>query len=661
MRTALALLFALLTTALSAAQTTPAEAAAQMGRGINIGNTMEPPTEGAWNNGPVQESYFDDYVQTGFSTVRIPVRWDQHMGRTAPFTIDAAWLARVEQVVDWGLARGLFVVINSHHDDWLKQDYSNPTLQARFDSLWSQVATRFAGKSDHLLFEMYNEPFPPMTLADTDDMNARVLPIIRRTNPTRIVLYSGASYSSLSQLIAAKVPSDPYVMGYYHSYDPYTFGLLGQGAWGSDANRSELKAAFDAASAWSSRTGVPAVLSEFGAIQSADYNSRMRFYGAFVAGALEAGIPFQAWDDGGDFRIHQRATRGWNDIKDILVGTYPDGPNGFTATLASDTLAVLRWSAPSGAATVDVQRRTGGDSFATIATVDPARTTFTDSTATEIGEYTYRVVARVDGGPDKLSVPQRVAVVPYRRAPFSGAPLAVPGTIEAEDYDVGGEGLTYHDVDDQNRGGAYRLGEGVDVSARSDGGFQLTDLRTGEWTEYTVAVAETGSYEVTAYVASPRGGGTLSITGQGVRFSTSTVTIAVPATGSLETLVPVTATLRLAGREQALRLTVEAAGLSPIAVDRIVIRNLTTGVEETPEALAFRVYPNPTRGRLVVTGGRAGQHVEVVDVLGRSVLGVELSGAEYTLDAGRLAPGVYVVRLVENGTTIARQTLTVSQ
>lgn len=76
------------------------------------------------------------------------------MGDSAPFAVDPVWMDRVEQVVDWGLERDLFVILNAHHDDWLKRDYDNPTLQARFDSLWSQIATRFQDKPDRLLFEM---------------------------------------------------------------------------------------------------------------------------------------------------------------------------------------------------------------------------------------------------------------------------------------------------------------------------------------------------------------------------------------------------------------------------------------------------------------------------------------------------------------------------
>ena len=78
------------------AQLTPQQAIAEMGRGINLGNTLEPPTEGAWNNGPAQESFFDTYLEAGFGNIRIPVRWDQHTGNTTPFAVDENWMDRVE-------------------------------------------------------------------------------------------------------------------------------------------------------------------------------------------------------------------------------------------------------------------------------------------------------------------------------------------------------------------------------------------------------------------------------------------------------------------------------------------------------------------------------------------------------------------------------------
>ena len=647
----------LLAAAPASAQLTPAEAVAQMGRGINLGNTLEPPQEGAWNNGPAQEHYFDDYAEAGFATVRVPVRWDQHLGTAAPFAVDAAWMDRVEQVVDWGLERGLFVILNAHHDDWLKNDYDDPTLQARFDSLWSQIATRFQGKPDRLLFEILNEPFLPMTLEDTDDMNARVLPIIRRTNPTRLVLYSGASWSSRQQLLAAQIPDDPYVIGYYHSYDPYEFGLLGEGTWGSASDRNTLAQAFQQVADWSASTGVPAILSEFGAIRSGDYNARMRHYGAFVAGALAHGIPFQAWDDGGDFRIYERDARDWNDVKDVLLATFPDGPNRFAVTLAADTLAALSWDAPAQSAGLVVERRFGTEPYQTVAEIDGALTSYVDTLRGGPGDYTYRVVSRTEGGPDKLSYPQRVTAAPYERAPYGGAPVALPGTIEAEDYDVGGEGLTYHDTESANLGGAYRTSEGVDLEARDDGGVQLAYVEDGEWVEYTVEVPATARYSLTAYVASQDGGGAFSFSA-GPSFSPS---FAVPQTGDWQTLAAVSQTMRLAAGTQRLRLRIDAGTEAPFNVDRVVVEALGTAVEGEPAASALRVFPNPARQRVTVSGVAPGpgRRVELYDALGKRVWTAPLASVEPTVEVGGLAAGTYVLRVVDGDATIARAPLVV--
>ncbi len=52
--------------------------------------------------------------------------------------------------------------------------------------------------------------------------------------------------------------------------------------------------------------------------------------------------------------------------------------------------------------------------------------------------------------------------------PFFGTPIAVPGTFEAENFDLGGEGVAYHDNVPGNAGGQYRLNEDVDIIVSSD-------------------------------------------------------------------------------------------------------------------------------------------------------------------------------------------------
>jgi ELWxxDGT repeat protein len=82
--------------------------------------------------------------------------------------------------------------------------------------------------------------------------------------------------------------------------------------------------------------------------------------------------------------------------------------------------------------------------------------------------------------------------------PYGGAPWPVPGLIEAENYDLGGECVAYHDTTADNEGGVYRIYENVDIEACNDtnGGFCVFQTRPGEWIDYTVNAAYTGLYQI---------------------------------------------------------------------------------------------------------------------------------------------------------------------
>ncbi len=83
--------------------------------------------------------------------------------------------------------------------------------------------------------------------------------------------------------------------------------------------------------------------------------------------------------------------------------------------------------------------------------------------------------------------------------PFTGTPIAIPGSFEAEDFDRGGEGVAYHDNTPGNQGGQYRPNEDVDIIVSSDsagGNYVVNNFETGEWLAYTVNVATSGNYDI---------------------------------------------------------------------------------------------------------------------------------------------------------------------
>jgi len=141
------------------------------------------------------------------------------------------------------------------------------------------------------------------------------------------------------------------------------------------------------------------------------------------------------------------------------------------------------------------------------------------------GEQVIRVV--VDSGSfnlDTLSFTSGGII--SNQQPFHDSPANIPGTIRAEDYDKGGEGIAYHDDSDGNFGGAnVRAGDSVDIEAKPTGGHNVGWISPGEWLEYTVDVKEAGEYNLTALIASDSNGGTIAF-----EFTGATNTNATPIT-----------------------------------------------------------------------------------------------------------------------------------
>lgn len=134
----------------------------------------------------------------------------------------------------------------------------------------------------------------------------------------------------------------------------------------------------------------------------------------------------------------------------------------------------------------------------------------------------------------------------------------MPGTIEAEDYDNGGEGVGYHDTSGGNNGGQYRS-DSVDIEAAADagGGFNIGWITPGEWLKYTVSIASAGTYTLTARVAASGAGGTFH-----VEFGGNDVTgpVTIPDTGGWQSWTNITATVTLPAGVQSMRFVVDSAG-----------------------------------------------------------------------------------------------------
>ncbi|QOV91783.1 carbohydrate-binding protein [Humisphaera borealis] len=154
---------------------------------------------------------------------------------------------------------------------------------------------------------------------------------------------------------------------------------------------------------------------------------------------------------------------------------------------------------------------------------------------------------------------------PPTQAPYGGTPAALPGRIEAENFDEGGEGLAYHDDGTNNAGGAYRA-TGVDVESVTDtgGGYGVGYISAGEWLEYSVNFASAGLYDLGIRFASGHGGGTAHIEIDGAQVGGS---ITLPGTGGWATWTTVTSSgLNLPAGQHVLRLAFDTTAGGDIGV-----------------------------------------------------------------------------------------------
>ena len=291
------------------AQILPKDVITKLAKGINIGNTFDAPDgETTWGNPQIQEYYFDDYKTAGFSAIRLPVTWDKHTSTQAPYTIDETFFKRVEQVIDWALKRGFYIIVNAHHEAWIKTDFSATNLE-RFSSIWTQISTRFKSKSFNLFFEILNEP-QTMSLYNLNVVNSKVLAIIRKTNPSRIVVFAGTGWSSDADLKNVKIPStsDKYLIANFHCYCPWDWASSKDVnlKWGTDSDKAYVKGIFDGIKTAFAGKNIEIMMNEYGAMLSHDYASRMIFYQTYVDNAVSHKMGLFAWDDGGDFRMYDR-------------------------------------------------------------------------------------------------------------------------------------------------------------------------------------------------------------------------------------------------------------------------------------------------------------------------------------------------------------------
>lgn len=194
----------------------------------------------------------------------------------------------------------------------------------------------------------------------------------------------------------------------------------------------------------------------------------------------------------------------------------------------------------------------------------------------------YEVIAIATDANGMSSTASYTLNVNPKREPFAKTgPFAIPGILQVEFYDKGGEGAAYHDSEAENRGDAnYRSSDGVDI-VNGNGGKAIGYTSTGEWVEYTINVKESGTYDYKATVSSGTTNSSFSINLKNGNSITKLADVKVPQTGNndWDTYKTVEGTLSkpLEAGEQIIRLTITGSNCN---IDKIQFSINTAGIND---------------------------------------------------------------------------------
>jgi aryl-phospho-beta-D-glucosidase BglC (GH1 family) len=303
----------------------------------NLGNTLEAICgETAWGAAVTTQRLIDSVKAAGFNTIRLPCAWDCH---TSNGVIDAAWIARVKQVVDYCINDNLYVILNIHWDGgWLENNVTQSaqsSVNAKQNNYWTQIANYFKSYNEHLLFASANEP----NASDATGMSVLLsyhqtfVNAVRATggnNSSRTLIVQGPNTNiGLTNTLMNTLPTDQIagrMMVEIHYYDPPQFCILTQDAsWGNmfyywgkgyhsttDVSRnatygeeSYLDSNFMLMKSKFVDKGIPVIIGEFASIkhnltapsdQQLHLASRRYFYRYLVSSAKSKGLIPIVWD-----------------------------------------------------------------------------------------------------------------------------------------------------------------------------------------------------------------------------------------------------------------------------------------------------------------------------------------------------------------------------
>lgn len=302
----------------------------RLGAGINLNAVVDGNLHpGYERDAPLRDEEIRSIAEAGFRSVRLNVAWSKHCMAEAPYTIDPAFLRKVDHIVDECIKNDLAVSIDVHYYPYINMNEPEEGITMednykRLGCLWEQIAEHYKDYSnDMLFFDLLNEPNLVMGAQRWNQLSAELIKIVRKSNPERTLLVSTPNLGQSWTLGSLQLPEDDWnLIVEFHYYLPHTFTHQGlayamaddsQGVeWhGTAEEKASILKDLDYCKRWSEKSGRPVNMGEYGVVNTADEASRARYLGFMQEVTRERGISSHLWGYREVFMIRDRESGKW--------------------------------------------------------------------------------------------------------------------------------------------------------------------------------------------------------------------------------------------------------------------------------------------------------------------------------------------------------------
>jgi endoglucanase len=302
----------------------------RLGAGINLNAVVDGNLHpGYQRDAPLTDKEIKSIAEVGFQSVRLNVCWSKHASGKMPYTIDEAFFKKVDHIVDECLKNDLAVSIDMHYYPYINMVEGVDSLTMdenyeRLDYLWRQIAEHYKDYPNNMVFfDLLNEPNMQMGADKWNEVFVELIKTVRKSNPERTIIIGTPNLGQHWTLNYLQLPDDDWnLIVQFHYYLPHLFTHQGltyaqaEGStyteWkGTPEEKAPIESDLDFCQRWSASHGRPLNMGEYGCMNTADQDSRIRYIGFMREQSEKRGFSSHLWGYREPFMIRDEKTGEW--------------------------------------------------------------------------------------------------------------------------------------------------------------------------------------------------------------------------------------------------------------------------------------------------------------------------------------------------------------